>query len=97
MSAEKSCSEIVLAHAAADICYMQPLAAGSIFCRACSHDAPMGECFYRIDLIERAIQIQCEYHGVTPCLFFAALFGASLPLSGYYLWWKRTRKRKGRK
>ena len=29
--------------------------------------------------------------------FFAALFGASLPLSGYYLWWKRTRKRKGRK
>ena len=29
--------------------------------------------------------------------FFAALFGASLPLSGYYLWWKRTRKRKARK
>ncbi|MBF1069715.1 MAG: PepSY domain-containing protein, partial [Prevotellaceae bacterium] len=29
--------------------------------------------------------------------FFAALFGTSLPLSGYYLWWKRTRKRKARK
>ena len=29
--------------------------------------------------------------------FFAALFGTSLPLSGYYLWWKRTRKRKASK
>jgi len=29
--------------------------------------------------------------------FFAALFDTSLPLSGYYLWWKRTRKRKARK